>query len=91
MLPGLPISGLLKFFAKILPLSSKSHKFDSRTTDAPYNKKQYFSWKARPRLPISVQLTLCVSLEPFPSYSRLLFATYASHVIEMLDDVTDRK
>jgi hypothetical protein len=35
----------------------------------PLAQKMFFS-KARPRLPISVLLTLCVYLEPFSSYSR---------------------
>jgi hypothetical protein len=41
----------------------------NRYIDAP-SRRKYFHLKARPRLPISAPLTLCVYPEPFSSYSR---------------------
>jgi hypothetical protein len=45
--------------------------------------EKIFCSKARPRLPISVLLTLCVYLEPFWSYSRLF--THYLHESHDLD------
>jgi hypothetical protein len=74
---------LLVVCLHILPKSYRFRvirdKFDSAITEAPLAEK-IFLFEARPRLPISGLLTLCVYLETFSSYSRFFTQYLQSHV-----------